>query len=216
MFPKNAFTSPETPSLTLSTGPKNNLLAGADSKVSRDLKEAIGEDPIILVTSHRRENFGEGMNNVYQAIRTIATRYPDTTVVFPVHLNPAAREPAQRTLGDLPNILLIEPAPYVDFVYLMSRSKLIITDSGGVQEEAPSLDVPVLVTRDTTERPEATDAGTAILVGTDQQRILDEAFRLLDDPRAHTRMASRTNPYGDGHAASRIFDATIKHLKDGQ
>lgn len=158
---------------------------------------------LVLVTGHRRENFGEGFEQMCLAIRDLAER-GDTQVLYPVHLNPQVQAPVKRILGDVPGVVLVEPQDYLPFVYLMTRAHLILTDSGGIQEEAPSLGKPVLVMRDTTERPEAVDAGTVRLVGTDRARIVAEAARLLDDPDAHAAMARAHNPYGDGHAATRI------------
>lgn len=158
---------------------------------------------LVLVTGHRRENFGEGFEQMCLAIRELAER-GDTQVVYPVHLNPNVQEPVNRILGGVDGVRLIEPLDYLPFVYLMSRAHLILTDSGGIQEEAPSLGKPVLVMRDTTERPEAVDAGTVRLVGTDRARIVSEASRLLDDGDAHAAMARAHNPYGDGQAAARI------------
>lgn len=158
---------------------------------------------MILVTGHRRENFGQGFEQICRALRRIAeTR--DVQVVYPVHLNPNVQEPVRRILADAPSVHLIEPQDYLPFVWLMNRAHLIITDSGGVQEEAPALGKPVLVMRDTTERPEALAAGTVRLVGTDAARIEAETLRLLDDPAAYAQMARAMNPYGDGHAAERI------------
>ena len=158
---------------------------------------------LVLVTGHRRENFGEGFEQMCLAIRDLAQR-GDTQVLYPVHLNPQVQAPVKRILGDVPGVVLVEPQDYLPFVYLMTRAHLILTDSGGIQEEAPSLGKPVLVMRDTTERPEAVEAGTVRLVGTDRARIVAEAARLLDDPDAHAAMARAHNPYGDGHAAARI------------
>jgi UDP-N-acetylglucosamine 2-epimerase len=158
---------------------------------------------LVLVTGHRRENFGGGFEQMCLAIRDLAAR-GDTQVVYPVHLNPNVQEPVNRILGGVGGVHLIEPLDYLPFVYLMSRAHLILTDSGGIQEEAPSLGKPVLVMRDTTERPEAVDAGTVRLVGTDRARIVAEATRLLDDAAAHAAMARAHNPYGDGRAAARI------------
>jgi UDP-N-acetylglucosamine 2-epimerase (non-hydrolysing) len=158
---------------------------------------------LVLVTGHRRENFGEGFENICCALADIAHR-GDVQVVYPVHLNPNVQEPVRRILSGQPNVVLLEPLDYLPFVYLMDRCSLLITDSGGVQEEAPSLGKPVLVMRDTTERPEAVDAGTVRLVGTSQWAIVDEANRLLDDPAAYESMARAHNPYGDGVAAQRI------------
>lgn len=161
---------------------------------------------LILVTGHRRENFGDGFEQICQALKAIASR-GDTQVVYPVHLNPNVQEPVRRILSDQPDVHLIEPLNYLPFVYLMSRSHLIITDSGGVQEEAPSLGKPVLVMRSTTERPEAVDAGTVRLVGTDAARIIEHANQLLDDQDAYQSMARAHNPYGDGQASRRIAEA---------
>ncbi|ALM86448.1 non-hydrolyzing UDP-N-acetylglucosamine 2-epimerase [Bordetella sp. N] len=166
---------------------------------------------MVLVTGHRRENFGSGFENICKGLREIARR-GDVQVVYPVHLNPNVQEPVHRILSDVADVHLIEPQDYLPFIYLMDRSDLLITDSGGVQEEAPSLGKPVLVMRDTTERPEAVDAGTVKLVGTDTAVIVREANRLLDDARAYEAMARAHNPYGDGHAASRIVEVLkFKH-----
>lgn len=158
---------------------------------------------LILVTGHRRENFGAGFEAICHALAALASR-GDVQVVYPVHLNPNVQEPVKRILGGVDNVILLEPQDYLPFVYLMDRSALIITDSGGVQEEAPSLGKPVLVMRDTTERPEAVQAGTVKLVGTDLATIVDEANRLLDDSAAYQAMSMAHNPYGDGLAATRI------------
>ncbi len=163
---------------------------------------------LILVTGHRRENFGAGFENICQALADIARAHPDTDILYPVHLNPNVQEPVRRVLGSgaHANVHLIEPVDYLPFVYLMTRSYLIITDSGGVQEEAPSLGKPVLVMRETTERPEAVAAGTVKLVGTDRQKIVDEASLLLGSPSAYAAMSMAHNPYGDGSAAERIAE----------
>lgn len=160
---------------------------------------------LVLVTGHRRENFGDGFEQICHALKALAQR-GDVQVVYPVHLNPNVQEPVNRVLAGTENVVLIEPQDYLPFVYLMSRADLIITDSGGVQEEAPSLGKPVLVMRDTTERPEAVDAGTVRLVGTDAPRIVAEATRLLDDPAAYAEMSRAHNPYGDGKASARIVE----------
>lgn len=160
---------------------------------------------LILVTGHRRENFGVGFENICHALVDIAAR-GDVQVVYPVHLNPNVQAPVRRILSGLADVHLIEPQDYLPFVYLMDRAYLIITDSGGVQEEAPSLGKPVLVMRDTTERPEAVEAGTVKLVGTDRATLVREANRLLDDAAAYEAMARAHNPYGDGKAAARIRD----------
>lgn len=162
---------------------------------------------MILVTGHRRENFGPGFERICQALATLSER-EDVQIVYPVHLNPNVREPVARILGNRPSVHLIEPADYLGFVYLMSRCHLIITDSGGVQEEAPSLGKPVLVMRDVTERPEAVEAGTVTLVGTDGGKILDRANRLLDDAEEYANMSRAHNPYGDGRASQRIVAST--------
>ena len=158
---------------------------------------------LVLVTGHRRENFDGGLADMCRALARLAER-PDVEIVYPVHLNPVVQTAAREVLSEHPHIHRIEPLEYLPFVYLMRRSELIITDSGGVQEEAPSLGVPVLVTREKTERPEAVEAGTVRLVGTSTERIVAEATRLLDDPAAYEKMSVAHNPYGDGHAAERI------------
>ena len=158
---------------------------------------------LILVTGHRRENFGAGFENICRALAELAGR-EDVEIVYPVHLNPNVLEPVRRILGGFDNIHLIEPLDYLPFVALMNHADVIVTDSGGVQEEAPSLGKPVLVMRETTERPEAVDAGTVRLVGTDPERIISECARLLDDPEAYRGMSRAHNPYGDGQAADRI------------
>jgi UDP-N-acetylglucosamine 2-epimerase (non-hydrolysing) len=163
---------------------------------------------LVLVTAHRRENFGAPIENICQALANIAAHYGDTVrVLYPVHRNPNIREPVHRLLGALPNVILTPPLEYLPMVHLMKRSRLILTDSGGIQEEAPSLGVPVLVLREVTERPEAVECGTVRLVGSDRERIVTEARRLLDDPREYERMARAVNPYGDGRAAQRIVAA---------
>jgi UDP-N-acetylglucosamine 2-epimerase (non-hydrolysing) len=164
---------------------------------------------LIVVTSHRRENFGEAFEREMRAIACIADR-PDVEVVYPVHPNPNVVGPARKLLGGRPNIHLIEPLSYVPFIDLMRRSWMLITDSGGIQEEAPSLGKPVLVLREKTERPEAVDAGTVKLVGTDETRIVAETMRLLDDPAEYARMKRQHNPYGDGHASRRIADTLMQ------
>lgn len=161
---------------------------------------------LILVTGHRRENFGEGFERICLALKELSQR-EDIQIVYPVHLNPAVQNPVQRILGQIPHVALITPQEYLPFVYLMEKACLIITDSGGVQEEAPSLGKPVLVMRETTERPEAVEAGTVLLVGTDHQTIVSETVRLLDDDTIRQRMEQIHNPYGDGQAAKRILAA---------
>ena len=163
---------------------------------------------LLLITGHRRENFGEGFLNICHAIKNLAERYPDTDFVYPVHLNPNVRKPVFEILGDgaEKNIFLIEPLQYLPFVYMMERSYLILTDSGGVQEEAPGLGKPVLVMRNTTERPEAVEAGTVLLVGTDRAKIEQGVIDLMEKPEVYRKMSEAVNPYGDGLACSRISD----------
>jgi UDP-N-acetylglucosamine 2-epimerase (non-hydrolysing) len=167
---------------------------------------------LILVTGHRRENFGAGCENICDALAAIAETYPDVEILYPVHLNPNVQEPVRRILGNgkMKNVHLIEPVDYLPFVYLMNRAYLIITDSGGVQEEAPSLGKPVLVIRDKTERPEALAAGTVKLVGTDKNRIREESELLLNNQASYAAMSRAHNPYGDGKAAERIVHVLRK------
>ena len=165
---------------------------------------------LVLITGHRRENFGEGFINICTSIRDLAAKYPDVDFVYPMHLNPNVRKPIHQVFGerleDLGNLFFIEPLEYLDFVYLMEKSTLVLTDSGGIQEEAPGLGKPVLVMRDTTERPEALEAGTVKLVGTNYDKIVSVVSCLLDDPAAYDAMSHAVNPYGDGHACSRIVE----------
>ncbi|MFK0095458.1 non-hydrolyzing UDP-N-acetylglucosamine 2-epimerase [Pseudomonas sp. NPDC090592] len=165
------------------------------------------ERRMVLVTGHRRENFGGGFERICQALVQTARQFPDVDIVYPVHLNPNVREPVNRLLADVNNIHLIEPLDYLPFVYLMTRSYLILTDSGGIQEEAPALGKPVLVMRDTTERPEAVAAGTVKLVGTDVESITENLAKLLTDDATYREMSVAHNPYGDGKACARILDA---------
>ena len=163
---------------------------------------------LVLITGHRRENFGEGFISMCTAIRDLARKYPEVDFVYPMHLNPNVRKPIKQVFGDekRENLFFIEPLDYLDFVYLMSRSYIVLTDSGGIQEEAPGLGKPVLVMRDTTERPEALDAGTVRLVGTDYDRIMTEVSALLDDRNHYETMSHAVNPYGDGKACPRIVE----------
>ncbi len=177
---------------------------------------ADGDPPMVLITGHRRENFGQGFNDICHAIAHLSTRFPQTHFVYPVHLNPNVREPVQRILGTNGragclnnNVHLIEPLSYLPFVGLMDRATLVLTDSGGVQEEAPSLGKPVLVMRNTTERPEAVEMGTVRLVGTNRTAIIDGVSELLTCPSAYSAMANAVNPYGDGNACQRILSAII-------
>jgi len=178
-------------------------------RAAQGLPRLDAERKLVLVTGHRRENFGAGFDRICEALAELARR-PDVEIVYPVHLNPNVREPVKRILGGLGNVHLIEPLDYLPFVYLMERSHLIVTDSGGVQEEAPSLGKPVLVMRETTERPEAVEAGTVKLVGTDRERIVAETVRLLDDAQAYRTMSMAHNPYGDGKASGRILDGILR------
>lgn len=178
-------------------------LAGSDNlfpqlRVNADL---------VLITGHRRENFGDGFERICKAIRTLAVDLPEVDFLYPVHLNPNVHGPVTSLLGGLPNVHLIAPLEYLPFVYLMNRARIILTDSGGIQEEAPSLGKPVLVMRDTTERPEAVAAGTVRLVGTDTMQIVEGVQTLLHDKVAYTKMTKASNPYGDGRASERIVEA---------
>ncbi|MFM8410159.1 MAG: non-hydrolyzing UDP-N-acetylglucosamine 2-epimerase, partial [Alphaproteobacteria bacterium] len=164
---------------------------------------------LVLVTAHRRESFGEGMRSIANALADIAHTWPDVRVVYPVHPNPNVRRPMHERLSGVDRVHLVEPLGYRDFVQMLSRAHLVVSDSGGVQEEAPSLGVPALVLRDVTERPEAIEAGAVRLIGTDPAAILEAARSILDDPRAHARMAQVVNPYGDGHASERIVSILL-------
>ncbi|MBE6404406.1 MAG: UDP-N-acetylglucosamine 2-epimerase (non-hydrolyzing) [Lentisphaerae bacterium] len=172
----------------------------------------IGDRRLVLITGHRRENFGKGFEDICNAIVELGKRFPDNVFIYPVHLNPNVREPVERIIANekLENVFLIEPQSYLPFVALMSRSYLILTDSGGVQEEAPSLGKPVLVMRDTTERPEAVIAGTVKLIGAEYDNIVNEATLLLSDENAYRKMSQAMNPYGDGHAVERIVDELLR------
>ena len=166
----------------------------------------------VLITGHRRESFGGGFENICRAINNLSLRYPDLGLLYPVHLNPKVQEPVQRILGLNPRVALIPPVGYEDFIWLMDRTYFILSDSGGVQEEAPSIGKPVLVMRTTTERPEGVEAGTCRLVGTEPQTIVAEASKLLDDPSDYARRSALKNPYGDGLAATRILEILAKDL----
>ena len=167
-----------------------------------------GTQRLVLVTAHRRENFGQPLENICYAIRELASR-DDIEVVYPVHLNPRVQEPVNRILRGIPHVTLLDPLDYRPMVHLMKHATLILSDSGGLQEEAPSLGVPVLVLRETTERPEGVEAGTLKIVGTETGTIVREVNHLLDNPAAHAEMARAANPYGDGHAAERIVQALL-------
>ncbi len=170
----------------------------------------LGDRRMVLITGHRRENFGGGFQEMCTAIATLAKDFDDVAFVYPVHLNPNVQEPVNQILGGCQNVTLLPPAPYPEFVWLMNRSTLILSDSGGVQEEAPSLRKPVLVMRDTTERPEAVDAGAVELVGTDAQTIIDRVGLLLTDADEYRRRQIEENPYGDGMASARIIDLMLQ------
>jgi UDP-N-acetylglucosamine 2-epimerase (non-hydrolysing) len=173
-------------------------------------KPSAGAPRLVLVTAHRRENFGQPLEQICFALNTLARRYQDgIRIVYPVHLNPNVQEPVYRILGNIPNIILLDPLDYLPMVQLMRHASLVLTDSGGLQEEAPSFGVPVLVMRLVTERPEGIQAGTVRLVGTDADVIISQARHLLDDPQAYTEMAQAINPYGDGNAAVRIVNAIL-------
>lgn len=172
-----------------------------------DTNRLDGTKRMILITGHRRENFGDGFLNICHAIKNLASKYKDVDFVYPMHLNPNVRKPVLGILGEsVDNVFLIEPLDYLPFVYMMQHSTLILTDSGGVQEEAPGLGKPVLVMRDTTERPEAVEAGTVLLVGTNREKIEQGVSMLLDDADTYRRMSEAVNPYGDGHACERIVN----------
>jgi len=186
------------------------LIGPALSKGDGNLLDGLHDKRLILVTAHRRENFGRPLANICQALTEIAHRYRDDVhIIYPVHLNPNVHQPVYQMLSGIPNISLIEPVDYETFVGLMNHAYLILTDSGGLQEEAPSLDKPVLVLRQVTERPEVVALGAARLVGTEREVIVRETIRLLEDPIAYTKMASVVNPYGDGYASRRIIQAIL-------
>lgn len=191
----------------ISGAPTSKLIEEIGAEAFRRVADHNG--PIVLMTSHRRENFGPGFESVFSAVAELAARNRDWLFVFPVHLNPNVSSLARRYLAGQANIELIKPVDYGTFVWLMNRATVILTDSGGVQEEAPSLGKPVLVMRDITERPEGVEAGTVKLVGTDRTVIIEELERLILDPAAYQAMSQRKNPYGDGHAAQRI----VSHLE---
>jgi UDP-N-acetylglucosamine 2-epimerase (non-hydrolysing) len=191
----------------------NEALRSQIVKTIADKGYPIGSQrKIILITGHRRENFGEGFIHICEAIQRLAEKYPDFDLIYPVHFNPNVRKPVYDLLGHTPNIYLIEPIEYLPFIYLMERSYLVLTDSGGIQEEAPSLGKPVIVMRNTTERPEAVEAGTVILAGTDKDLIYKEVSMLIEDEGHYHSMSRAHNPYGDGLAAKRIVDELINIL----
>ncbi|MDB3927269.1 UDP-N-acetylglucosamine 2-epimerase (non-hydrolyzing) [Flavobacteriaceae bacterium] len=182
------------------------------SKLIQQLSKKIGKQEVILVTGHRRENHGDGFVRICKALKRIAEDDSNRIIIYPVHLNPKVKEPVNTILSGIHNIILIDPLAYEDFIWLMCRSKIIITDSGGVQEEAPSLGKPVLVMRQTTERPEAVEAGTVLLVGTNEDEIVSKALDLLNNNQNFEKMSKLHNPYGDGLASNRIVDF-MKNLK---
>lgn len=184
--------------------------AGVKEKMAKELQEkgyTVGDREYILVTGHRRENFGDGFLHICKAIKELAALHPEMDIVYPVHLNPNVQKPVYELLSSLSNVYLISPLDYLPFIYAMQHSTLLLTDSGGVQEEAPSLGKPVLVMRDTTERPEAVEAGTVKLVGTDAEAIVSNVTALLQDKEMYKRMSETHNPYGDGQACERIIAA---------
>ena len=188
-----------------------NEVAAKIGQMGYDVQRLDGNRRMVLITGHRRENFGEGFLNICHAIKHLAEQYKDVDFVYPMHLNPNVRKPVLEILGEkAENVFLIEPLDYLPFVYMMQHSTLILTDSGGVQEEAPGLGKPVLVMRDTTERPEAVEAGTVLLVGTNREKIEQGVSMLLDDADCYRRMSEAVNPYGDGKACERI----ITHFKE--
>jgi UDP-N-acetylglucosamine 2-epimerase (non-hydrolysing) len=185
----------------------SNRIGNLENEEVLDLKKKVDfNKKILLVTGHRRENHGQGFINICAALKEIAVKNPNAEIVYPVHLNPNVLKPVNKILGDVINIHLVKPLSYPSFVWLMNKSYLIITDSGGVQEEAPSIGKPVLVIRDTTERPEAVEAGTVILVGTDKYRIIKEAQELIDNTDKYNSMSFLNNPYGDGKASKKIIE----------
>ena len=182
-------------------------IAAKIDQMGYDVQRLEGSRRMVLITGHRRENFGEGFLNICHAIKYLAEQYKDVDFVYPMHLNPNVRKPVLKILGEkAENVFLIEPLDYLPFVYMMQHSTLILTDSGGVHEEAPGLGKPVLVMRDTTERPEAVEAGTVLLVGTNREKIEHGVSMLLDDAATYRRMSEAVNPYGDGNACNRIVD----------
>ena len=188
-----------------------NEVATKINQMGYDVQRLDGKHRMVLITGHRRENFGEGFLNICHAIKHLAEQYKDVDFVYPMHLNPNVRKPVLEILGEkAENVFLIEPLDYLPFVYMMQHSTLILTDSGGVQEEAPGLGKPVLVMRDTTERPEAVEAGTVLLVGTNREKIEQDASMLLDDAETYRRMSEAVNPYGDGLACERIIEYLAK------
>lgn len=194
----------------------DNELEDILSKAGYDVNRLNNGKKLVLVTGHRRENFGDGFINMCTAIKDLTVKYPDLDFVYPMHLNPNVRKPIHEVFGEnlsgLKKMFFIEPLEYLSFVYLMEKSSIVLTDSGGIQEEAPGLGKPVLVMRDTTERPEALDAGTVKLVGTDYNKIVNEVSSLIDDKAAYEKMSKAVNPYGDGLACGRIVNALLYRI----
>lgn len=180
---------------------------------NNEILDWVGDDRMILLTAHRRENLGDPMRNIFKGIKRIVDEYEDIKVVYPIHMNPKVREVAYEVFGDMDRIKLIEPLEVIDFHNFQNKSYIILTDSGGIQEEAPSLGKPVLVLRDTTERPEGIKAGTLKLVGTDEDVIYNETKKLLEDDEEYNRMSKASNPYGDGYASERIVDTIVEKYK---
>lgn len=204
----------------LKEGKKEETIYVTGNTAIDALKLTIKEDStkrenqkIIVLTSHRRENIGEKMENIFKAVKRIAEEYKNIKIIYPIHKNPKVREIANKILNKTENIEIIEPLEVIDFHNLLNKSYLILTDSGGIQEEAPSLNKPVLVLRDTTERPEGVKAGTSKLIGTDEEKIYKEVKKLLEDEQEYNKMAKAQNPYGDGKASERIVDIIIKKFK---
>ena len=187
-----------------------NKLNINQSKNIKEISAIIQSKDVILVTGHRRENHGKNFINICNALKSIATINPEIIIVYPVHLNPNVQGPVNKILSDISNVILIDPLPYYEFIWLMNRSKLVITDSGGIQEEAPSLGKPVIVMRNNTERPEALEAGTVILTGTDEDKIIYEVNELLNDKNKYDSMSKLHNPYGDGKSCQRIVKSIIQ------
>ena len=194
----------------------DNELEDILSKAGYDVNRLNNGKKLVLITGHRRENFGDGFINMCTAIKDLTVKYPDLDFVYPMHLNPNVPKPIHEVFGEnlsgLKNMFFIEPLEYLSFVYLMEKSSIVLTDSGGIQEEAPGLGKPVLVMRDTTERPEALDAGTVKLVGTDYNKIVNEVSSLIDDKAAYEKMSKAVNPYGDGLACGRIVNALLYRI----
>ena len=182
------------------------------SELINELSKKIGEKEVVLVTGHRRENHGDGFERICKALKQIAEDDINRLIIYPVHLNPKVQEPVNRILSRVKNIILIDPLAYQDFIWFMNRSKIIITDSGGVQEEAPSLGKPVLVMRDTSERPEAIEAGTAILVGANAKNIIKQVQNILDSEEAYNKMTAKHNPFGNGTASIKINEFLVREL----